>query len=158
MAGSSPRDRGRDGRAASPNGSLPVAEDLAAVVGLVRDVPDLYVRYSEGPARDAESPRSRDYEADVELPGLSVASIVPEEWWTRPAEDWVARRICSYDHLGEEDGRFAWLLTGSIVGRGPDHEPLVTDVRPVARIGEPAREEARARYEACFHVGQDSRG
>jgi hypothetical protein len=134
------------------------ARDLAEVVELVRTVPDLYVRYSYGPERDAEEPRSHDYEAKVDLPGLSVAAIVPEEWWPRTVEDWVARRICSYAHLGEEEGRFAYLLTGRLVGRGPDHEPIIADMQPVARISDHAVQEARAHYEERFDVGQDSRG
>jgi len=134
------------------------AEDLAAVVQLVTHVPDLYVRYSEGPDQDHREPRSRDYEADVELPGLSVAAIAPESWWSRPVEDWVARRICSYAHLAEEADRFAWLLTGRLVGRGPDHEPLVVDVQPVARVSDRAAAEAAQLYRERFAVGQDSRG
>jgi hypothetical protein len=137
---------------------LAVAEDLAAVVQLVLCVPDLYVRYSQGPDKDLHHPRSKDYEAHVELPGLSVAAIAPEPWWQRPVEDWVARRICSYEHLGEEEGRFAYLLTGRLVGRGPDHEPLVVHVQPIARIGDRAAAEAKQLYRERFDVGQDSRG
>jgi hypothetical protein len=136
---------------------VPVAEDLAAVVRLAEEVPDLYIRYSEGPEQDAAAPRSRDYEAKVDMPGLSVACIVPEPWWPRSVEDWVARRICSYAHLDEED-RVAYLLTGRVVGRGTDHEPLVVDVRPVSRISDQAIREAKACYHERFDVGRDSRG
>ncbi|WP_259608144.1 MULTISPECIES: DUF6098 family protein [Microbacterium] len=35
---------------------------------------------------------------------------------------------------GWGDDRIAWVLTGRIVGRGPDCEPLLDDVRPVAQL------------------------
>jgi hypothetical protein len=49
------------------------------------------------------------------------------------------------------------MLTGRLVGRGPDHEPLVGQARPLARIGQAALAEAERRYRARFEVGQDSR-
>jgi hypothetical protein len=118
----------------------------------------VYLRYSHGPDADAEGGPSRDYEADVDLPGLSVTTIGPEPWWPRPAADWIARRIGQYAQLGAEPGRFPWLLTATIAGRGPDHEPVVVDVQPVARIGEAALKTALDRYRERFEVGQDSRG
>jgi hypothetical protein len=136
---------------------LPVAEDLAAVVQHVQQNGGLFLRYSKGPESDADEPCSRDYEANVDLPGLSVTTIQPEYWWPRPAQDWVARRICKYADLGEEEGRFPWLLRGRVVGYGPDHEPLVRDVEPVARISERALQEAKQCYEERFEVGRDSR-
>ncbi len=91
------------------------------------------------------------------MPGLSVATIVPEAWWTRPAEEWIARRLCQYEWLADEQDRFPWLLTGSVVGSGPDHEPLVADVEPVARVGRQALISARELYFAKFDVAADSR-
>ena len=137
---------------------LAVAEDLAAVVDLVQRHGTLFLRYSKGPDADAREPRSLDYESGVELPGLSVTTIQPEDWWPRPAEDWVARRICKYAELGEEEDRFPWLLTGQVVGYGPDHEPLVQDVQPLARISARALDQAQGVYRERFEVGQDSRG
>ena len=96
-----------------------VIRDFDELVALVRETePPLYLRYSKGPEHDASAGPSRDYEADVELPGLSVTNLSPEPWWTRPVEDWVARRICKYLELGQEEDRFAWLLTGAERGRG----------------------------------------
>jgi hypothetical protein len=86
-----------------------------------------------------------------------VTDVAPEEWWPRPVEDWVARRICKYLELGEEDGRYPWLLTGRLTGHGPDHEPVVREVRPVARLGPAVVEEAKRRYAERFAVGADSR-
>jgi len=133
-------------------------DDLAGVVALVEEHGrDLFLRYSGGPERDVESGVSRDYEAGVELPGLSVTDVAPEEWWPRPVEDWVARRICKYLELGEEDGRYPWLLTGRLTGHGPDHEPVVDGVVPVAKIGPGALDEAKRVYTERFDVGEDSR-
>lgn len=127
------------------------------LVRVVTDEPHLFVRFSEGPDVDRETGVSRDYEAGIDLPGLSVTIIGPEPWWSRPAEDWVARRLCKYADLGEEEDRFPWLLTGTQVGAGPDHEPLIRDWEPVARIGEHVVDEAARRYHDRFDVGQDSR-
>lgn len=142
----------------NPDRELPTVDDLAGVVDLVRQHGrDLYLRYSGGPGRDAQSGTSRDYEAGVELPGLSVTDIAPEEWWSRPVEDWVARRICKYLELGEEGDRYPWLLTARLTGHGPDHEPVVDHVVPVARIGQAALDEAKQLYGERFDVGEDSR-
>jgi hypothetical protein len=135
----------------------PVLDDLRSVVELVSRRPGLFLRYSKGPASDRANPRSRDYEADVDLPGLSVTTIDPEPWWERPLEDWVARRICKYAELAEDGDRFPWLLVGRQVGEGPDHEPVVELVEPVAAIGPQALRQALDHYERRFDVGQDSR-
>lgn len=136
---------------------LPVIDDLAELTDLVTRRRDLFLRYSKGPAADAASGPSRDYESGLRMPGLSVTTMTPEPWWTRPAADWVARRICKYAELGAERDRYPWLLTGRVVGWGPDHEPLVADVAAVARIGPHALEAAMRRYRERFDVGQDSR-
>jgi hypothetical protein len=94
----------------------------------------------------------------VDLPGLSVTTIGPEPWWTCPVEDWVARRLCQYAHLGEEETRFPWLLTGRRVGVGPDHEPVVEMLEPVARVGQTVLDHAEKHYQERFDVGRDSRG
>ena len=83
-----------------------------------------YIRYSEGPDRDVEE--SVDTESGLTLPGLSVNPLHPEDWWTRPIQDWLARQVCQYKELQEKNpDRFAWVLRGIEVGRGPDCEPLV---------------------------------
>lgn len=136
-------------------GDLPVLDSLDEVLRAVRDHGGLFVRYSNGPDADRRDGPSRDYEAGIDLPGWSVTTLEPEPWWSRPPADWVARRLCKYDELGQDD-RFPWLLTGRIVGQGPDHEPLVADPAPVARVGRRALAEARRRYEERFDVGRGS--
>lgn len=135
--------------------TLPVLESLDDVLRAVRDHPGLFVRYSSGPDADRRDGPSRDYEAGLDLPGWSVTTLEPEPWWPGPVADWVARRLCKYDELGADD-RFPWLLTGRVVGRGPDHEPLVAEPVPVARVGRRALAEARRRYEDRFDVGRGS--
>lgn len=120
------------------------------VVALAREYAPLYVRFSEGPAHDAQE-TSIDYEADVSLPGLAVSSLTPEPWWTRPDEDWVARRLCKYLDLQETDSdRRPWLLTGVVVGNGTDHEPLIGAVEPMGWVGPQAIEEAQRIYRERF--------
>lgn len=135
---------------------LPVLRNLDELVRFVRDHPDILLRYSEGPEADAEHGPSRDYEAGVDLPGLSATRVEPEPWWPRPVVDWIARRVCKYAELGEAEGRYPWLLTGEVAGYGPDHEPLMVRVRPLARISAEALEQAKNHYESHFEVGKDS--
>lgn len=119
-----------------------------------RRFPHLHVRYSEGPVAD-EYGGSVDAESGLELPGLSVDPLEPEGWWHRPVADWLARQLCQYKHLRDRNpDRFAWVLTGRVVGRGPDCEPLLARILPVARISEELLVEAEARYRAHFDVGR----
>ena len=48
------------------------------------------------------------------------------------------------------------LLTGEIIGYGPDHEPLVVEARPLARIGMVALDQAKDVYRKRFDVGRNS--
>lgn len=118
---------------------------------------DVFLRFSRGPDSDRDR-MSRDYESGLELPGLSVTPLAPEAWWDRPTEDWLARQICKYVHLRTEsdDDRYGWLLRGRVVSRGPDNEPLVDEVEPLARLSEELLARARDRYEERFDVGNDS--
>jgi hypothetical protein len=136
---------------------LPVVHTLAEVAEVVRRRPGVCVRFSRGPRADGDE-ASVDYESGLELPGLSVNPLSPEPWWERPLQDWLARQLCQYAHLLDDadDERVAWLLTGEEVARGPDNEPLLADVVPVALLHRSALDEAQARYRARFRVGRDS--
>jgi hypothetical protein len=93
---------------------------LEGLAGLLALGLDVHLRYSAGPAADRDA-TSRDYESGLELPGLATVDLQPPDWWTRPAADWLARQICKYGHLAEQDPeRHPWLLTGRVVGRGPE--------------------------------------
>ncbi|WP_280468997.1 DUF6098 family protein [Nocardia cyriacigeorgica] len=137
---------------------LPRLQDLDQLTEFILGHDRIYLRYSEGPRADRRSGPSRDFEAGVDLPGLSVTTVVPENWWPRPAREWVARRLCKYAEVGEPGGRYPWLLTGTVVGRGPDHEPILVRARPLARIDETVVDEAKAVYAERFDVGRDSTG
>jgi hypothetical protein len=112
----------------------------------------VYLRYSCGFAADRDS-TSKDGESGLTLPGLSVNPLTPEQWWTRPMRDWLARQICQYRHLAEEEDRFPWVLTGTCVGRGPDCEPLLTDVTPLGRLHDRLLHEAEKVYDERFDTG-----
>lgn len=132
---------------------LPLIESLDQLAVQVRSEPGLHVRYSKGPEHDAEE-RSIDTESGLELPGLSVNPLDPEPWWTRPLEDWLARQLCQYRHLAEKNpDRYAWVLRGTLAGRGPDCEPLLSDVEAVADLSEVLLEEAQERYLRNFNAG-----
>lgn len=133
---------------------LPPLAALAQLEELVRERRGLCVRYSEGPAAD-DHRGSIDTESGLELPGLSVNPLDAEEWWTRPLGDWLARQLCDYRHLSRKNpARFAWVLRGRFVGRGPDCEPLLAEAVAVARLGEGLLEEAEARYRRNFAAGR----
>ena len=124
---------------------------LAELAELAQSRAPLYVRISAGPEADANE-TSVDYESGCELPGLSVNPLNPEPWFHRPGTHWVARQLVQYAHLDEPD-RFAWVLAGREAGRGPDCEPLLTDVRPVARVPDDVVREAHRLYEEVFDTG-----
>lgn len=125
-------------------------EELAA---RVCELGKAYIRYSEGPDRDVEE--SVDTESGLTLPGLSVNPLHPEDWWTRPIQDWLARQVCQYKELQEKNpDRFAWVLRGIEVGRGPDCEPLVRGVVPIARLDDRLLDEAAERYRERFEAGK----
>jgi hypothetical protein len=102
--------------------------------------------------------QSCDYESGLELPGLSVNPLDPEPWWTRPSVDWIARQLCQYRHLKEhaDETRVAWVCRGRLVGRGPDCEPLLDPVTPVALLAESLLDQAEQHYREQFDVGRDS--
>jgi len=137
---------------------LPVIRGLDELTGIAVGGHAAYLRYSRGPEADARQ-ASRDYESGLELPGLSVVTLAPPDWWRRPAADWLARQVCKYAQLGEgETGRYAWILTGRVVGRGPDDEPLVADPKPLAIVSDGLVNQARSHYHDRFEVGRDSQG
>ena len=137
------------------NDDLPVLNTLDELCDTV--APDAFVRFSRGPEDDVDT-ASTDYESGLELPGLSANPLQPESWWDRPLQEWLARQICNYVHIAEEsdDDRRAWVLTGRVVARGPDNEPLITDYRPVAWLSDELITEAKALYEERFEVARDS--
>jgi hypothetical protein len=102
---------------------------------------------------------SRDYEAGVDLPGLPVTSLRLEAWWSRDPSSWIARRVCKYLALIDSDPRRrTWILTGTLVGRGSDHEPLLTDITPIAWLSDQVISDATAIYHDEFDVGRTSVG
>jgi hypothetical protein len=152
-------DNGRDriGPDISPCGAtseLPVIADLEELTEFVTRQ-QVFLRYSEHAS--TEDGPSLDYESGVELPGLSVTTLAPEPWWPRSSREWVARRLCKYAELGSESGRRAWLLRGREVARGPDHEPVIADVTPIAIIDDRVIDHARQIYRDRFDTGRDSR-
>lgn len=139
----------------SHSSSLPVFKALSELEPYL--APDMFVRFSKGP-EDDHGRRSTDYESGLDLPGLSVSPLQPESWWTRPMQEWLARQLCKYVHLRDEadDERRPWILTGEVVARGPDNEPIVGEYRPVALLSDELIEEAKQLYDERFDTGEDS--
>lgn len=127
---------------------------LDELLDLVAEREATYLRYSPGPEQDAEH-TSRDYEADVDLPGLPVTPLTPPAWWSRAPEDWVARRVCKYLDLADADPtRRPWVLSGRVIDSGPDHEPLLVDIEPIAWLSDAVVEQAQRIYRERFEVGR----
>jgi len=131
-------------------------DDLEELDDIVGRAARVYLRYSFGPERDLAHP-SRDYEAEVDLPGLPCTLLTPEPWWPREPVDWIARRVCKYLHLAAGDPRRRpWITLGEVAGYGPDHEPLLGDIEPIGWLGDRLVEQARGRYRERFRVGRTS--
>lgn len=129
-------------------------QSLAELEQLVNENPGVHVRYSEGPDADQHQ-HSIDTESGLELPGLSVNPLDVESWWTRPQRDWLARQLCQYRHLSEKNPRRrAWVLRGREVARGPDCEPLLAEVEPLAFLADPLLDEAERHYREHFDAGR----
>ena len=149
-------DSGKFSVASAVGEGLLVIRQLDQLVGIACGDRDTYLRYSLGPEADARQ-TSRDYESGLELPGLSVVPLTPPGWWRRPVADWLARQVCKYAQLGEGDAdKCAWLLAGRVADRGPDHEPLVADPKPLAILSDSLVDQARSHYHEHFKVGRDS--
>jgi len=130
-------------------GTVTNLDDLEKIV---RTEGTVYLRYSEEVETDSAS---LDGESGLQLPGLSVNPLSPETWWTRPLKDWLARQICQYKHLGDKQGRQAWILAGHCVGRGPDCEPLIDHVHPLGRLDQQLLDEAEQAYTELFDTGRE---
>ncbi|MFF7975732.1 DUF6098 family protein [Streptomyces sp. NPDC007905] len=139
----------------STRADLPTVASLEELTRLVTSRRGLYVRWSLGPACDLPHARSKDDLTGLRLPGLSASSLDIEAWWSeRPAKIWVARRLYDYCHLPRvKDPRTRpWLLHGREAARGPDNEPLVTDVEPLGWISD------RVTTEACDIITEQPGG
>ncbi|MFJ5733022.1 DUF6098 family protein [Streptomyces paradoxus] len=126
---------------------LRLVRTLDELAELVERNQGLYVRWSRGPETDLRETSSTDDLTGVPRPGLSASPLGVEEWWKdRPVRVWVARRLHDYAHLPHDKGPgvHPWVLAGKEAARGPDNEPLVTDVQPMCRIDQQVIDEAKA--------------
>ena len=125
---------------------------LGELVELCMVGPELYLRYSHGPEADASHP-STDHESGLLMPGHSANPLAPPRWWTLPLDDWLARRVCQYLRETNEGAR-PWVLHGRVVDFGPDNEPLLVDINPVAWLDVRLIAEAHERYNQRMRVGK----
>jgi Family of unknown function (DUF6098) len=125
---------------------------LAEAAALLRLNGALYLRYDTGRAPEATQ-SSRDGESGCLLPGLGVTPLRPEPWWDKTVEQWMARQLCQFAHLWGGAWR-GWVVTGAEVGRGPDCEPLLGDVRTVGELCPECLEEASLVYRGVLAHGR----
>jgi Family of unknown function (DUF6098) len=124
--------------------AMPALATLGDLTELASERPRLFVRWSRGPEADAAGASSDDL-TGTRLPGLSANPLAVEPWWgDRPLRLWIARRLYDYSHLEHEKGPGVrpWVFEGEERGRGPDNEPLVRCLEPVAWIAEEVITEA----------------
>jgi hypothetical protein len=148
-----------DPKSAMARSRLPLLTSLDELDSLVGQLKGVFVRHSKGIEVD-RGRSSVDYESGLELPGLSANPLDPEPWWTRARKDWLARQLCTYVHLKDDadEKRYTWVLTGEVVARGPDNEPLLATVKPLGVLGDELLDEAKSRYEQNFDIGRNSTG
>jgi Family of unknown function (DUF6098) len=128
----------RIGNIAAVEEESPEIATVDALVELVTSSDDeLYVRFAPESERDGTG-GSVDHESGLPLPGLSVNPLRPPSWWRgTPSEQWISRQVRAYQHLQDGDGdRRCWVVTGVVVDRGPDNEPLLADMRIVGRVAD----------------------
>jgi hypothetical protein len=164
MRGTADRQGSRSSATVGPESAiarsrLPVLTSLDELDSLVGQGKGVFVRHSKGIEAD-RGRSSVDYESGLELPGLSASPLDPEPWWTRGRKDWLARQLCAYVHLKDDanEQRYTWVLTGEVVARGPDNEPLLAAVKPLGVLGDELLDEAKSRYEQNFDIGRNSTG
>jgi hypothetical protein len=136
------------GRLAATEHRLHEVTSVEELVELVERSPAaLYVRFS---AR-LDDDRSVDHQSGLPLPGLSVNPLHPPSWWQGPPlGEWVTRQVRAYHHLRkDDDDRRCWIVTGTIVDRGPDNEPLLADVQAIGVLSD-------ALVDACGRAGSSS--
>lgn len=131
---------------------MPTLDRLEELTLLIDHGEPVYLRYSPGPEADAAHP-SKDHESGLLMSGVSANPLRPPKWWTRPPVDWVARSVCQYLRELDEGAR-PWVLTGRVVDFGPDNEPLLTDVTPIAWLSDELLAAAHKHYKEQLDAGQ----
>jgi len=111
---------------------LPVLETLSEVIEASGGREDVYLRFSYSPD-DGDAAARRERESGYLLPGVPAWPMNPEPWWGAGSRVWVARQLARRAHLSHA-GAEPWLVSGEIRGRGPDCEPLIAHVSPIALV------------------------
>lgn len=93
----------------------------------IRSLPgDVYVRWSRSTKLDTERGYSLRFGREPEA-GLS-ACYIDKSW-----DDWrILRQLQEYSFLGG----VCWIITGEVVGRGGDNEPLLRNIVCLGKIGQ----------------------
>jgi hypothetical protein len=131
--------------------TLETLDELADLVAL--NVPT-YLRYSPGPEADAAHP-SVDHESGLPMPGHPANPLRPPNWWTLPTTTWLSRRVCQYLRELHEGAR-PWTLTGDIADTGPDNEPLLINIHPIAWLSASLLREAHHHYQTHLNAGRST--
>ncbi|MFD1505918.1 hypothetical protein FE374_00055 [Georgenia yuyongxinii] len=127
---------------------LPTLGTLAELSSLQRDHDTLFLRISPDPDTDRLRGH-RDGESGFLLPGLPAWSLRPEEWWPAGPRLWAARQLVRHGYLlSGGKGNRMWLLTGEVVGRSADGEPLVAGWTPWAYLASGVLAAAESQYTA----------
>jgi hypothetical protein len=145
---------------ADSGSDLPVLHSLEQVTDLLARCGPVFVRWSDGPGTDLPEQSTVDGLSGLAMPGLSATPLEPEPWWQdRPTTLWVARKVHAYSPRRRQPSSSSrgWLLTGRVVARGPDHEPLVADCTPLAWLDEAVLKQAAATVEQAVQHEDERR-
>ena len=121
-----------------------LASTLRDVVAMQRELGEVYLRISAGPEADRLA-GGWHRESGYPLPGLPAWPLRAEPWWPAGQTTWIARQLVQYSYLLSDDTH-PWLLVGTVVGRGPDCEPLIADFTHVAHVAAGVMPEAQSVY------------
>ncbi|WP_152190664.1 DUF6098 family protein [Georgenia satyanarayanai] len=125
---------------------LPVLVTLSDVVRACSAHDDVYLRFSYSPD-DSDTSNRRERESGNLLPGVPAWPMCPEPWWGAGSRTWIARQLTRHSHL-VHSGIEPWLIAGQVRGRGPDCEPLIAHLRPLALVSHKVLVEADESYAA----------
>jgi hypothetical protein len=130
-------------------------DELVSLV-LASDRP-VYVRWTRASvARDLQLRRSRNAHTGWYEAGKSVNNLVPVQGWDSVTSQrgFIAQQVSEYSFLGNT----CYILTGTEVASGGDHEPVLGDYEFVAVLSDRAIAEAMAidpaTGDVCRHDGR----
>jgi hypothetical protein len=128
-----------DVRSKAWQGDITSIDQLADIISdRLENRQGVFIRYASDIAGDIKRGTSKNYANGETLPGISVNNLWDESR-IRGLKDrgYIAQQVADYSFLMQQGvkGTRPWVLSGRIVGRGSDNEPLVgSGARVIGRL------------------------